>query len=51
MARQSGAAVLMLMGAHVIRAGVARQLIDLMQSLFVESDCDFRLCHAGLQVG
>lgn len=30
-ARKSGAAVLMLMGAHVIRAGVARQLIDLMQ--------------------
>lgn len=30
-ARDAGAAVLMLMGAHVIRAGVARQLIDLMQ--------------------
>ncbi len=30
-ARQAGAAVLMLMGAHVIRAGVARQLIDLME--------------------
>lgn len=30
-ARQRGAAVLMLMGAHVIRAGVARQLIDLIE--------------------
>lgn len=30
-ARDAGAAVLMLMGAHVIRAGVARQLIDLME--------------------
>lgn len=30
-ARDRGAAVLLLMGAHVIRAGVARQLIDLMQ--------------------
>lgn len=30
-ARERGAAVLMLMGAHVIRAGVARQLIDLME--------------------
>lgn len=30
-ARRAGAAVLMLMGAHVIRAGVARQLIDLME--------------------
>ncbi|MBX7167372.1 MAG: hypothetical protein K1X74_13665 [Pirellulales bacterium] len=30
-ARQSGGARLMLMGAHVIRAGVARQLIDLME--------------------
>src|SRR5580765_3054835 len=30
-ARERGAAVLLLMGAHVIRAGVARQLIDLMQ--------------------
>jgi hypothetical protein len=30
-ARQRGAAVLMLMGAHVIRAGVQRQLIDLME--------------------
>lgn len=30
-AKQRGAAVLMLMGAHVIRAGVARQLIDLME--------------------
>ena len=30
-ARQRGASVLMLMGAHVIRAGVARQLIDLME--------------------
>ena len=30
-ARKRGAPVLMLMGAHVIRAGVARQLIDLMQ--------------------
>ncbi|GIW94377.1 MAG: hypothetical protein KatS3mg110_2418 [Pirellulaceae bacterium] len=29
-ARRRGAAILMLMGAHVIRAGVARQLIDLM---------------------
>lgn len=30
-ARERGAPVLMLMGAHVIRAGVARQLIDLME--------------------
>ncbi len=30
-AKQSGATVLLLMGAHVIRAGVARQLIDLME--------------------
>ncbi len=30
-ARQRGAAILLLMGAHVIRAGVARQLIDLME--------------------
>ncbi len=30
-ARRRGAAILVLMGAHVIRAGVARQLIDLMQ--------------------
>src|SRR5262245_1141571 len=30
-AKQRGAAVLLLMGAHVIRAGVARQLIDLME--------------------
>ena len=30
-ARDRGASVLMLMGAHVIRAGVARQLIDLME--------------------
>ena len=30
-ARKRGAPVLMLMGAHVIRAGVARQLIDLME--------------------
>jgi hypothetical protein len=30
-AKKAGASVLMLMGAHVIRAGVARQLIDLMQ--------------------
>lgn len=30
-ARRRGAAVLLLMGAHVIRAGVARQLIDLME--------------------
>lgn len=30
-ARRQGASVLMLMGAHVIRAGVARQLIDLME--------------------
>jgi len=30
-ARDRGAAVLLLMGAHVIRAGVARQLIDLME--------------------
>jgi hypothetical protein len=30
-ARERGAAVLLLMGAHVIRAGVARQLIDLME--------------------
>jgi hypothetical protein len=30
-AHQRGAASLMLMGAHVIRAGVARQLIDLME--------------------
>lgn len=31
-ARHRRAAVLVLMGAHVIRAGVARQLIDLMES-------------------
>ena len=31
-ARQRQAAILLLMGAHVIRAGVARQIIDLMQS-------------------
>src|SRR4051794_25886759 len=30
-ARERGAASLLLMGAHVIRAGVARQLIDLME--------------------
>ena len=30
-ARQSGSARLMLMGAHVIRAGVERQLIDMME--------------------
>ena len=30
-ARQRGASILLLMGAHVIRAGVARQLIDLME--------------------
>jgi hypothetical protein len=30
-ARERGAAVLLLMGGHVIRAGVARQLIDLME--------------------
>src|SRR5262245_65392543 len=30
-AKQRGAAILLLMGAHVIRAGVARQLIDLME--------------------
>lgn len=30
-ARQAGGARLLLMGAHVIRAGVARQLIDLME--------------------
>lgn len=30
-ARERGAAVLVLMGAHVIRAGVQRQLIDLME--------------------
>jgi hypothetical protein len=30
-AKRRGAAVLLLMGAHVIRAGVARQLIDLME--------------------
>src|SRR5438093_6064837 len=30
-ARERGAAILVLMGGHVIRAGVARQLIDLMQ--------------------
>lgn len=30
-AKQKGAAVLMLMGAHVIRAGVSRFLIDLME--------------------
>ncbi|HEX7450454.1 MAG TPA: hypothetical protein VF306_23035 [Pirellulales bacterium] len=30
-AREAGAARLMLMGAHVIRAGVARQLIDLIE--------------------
>jgi hypothetical protein len=30
-ARQRGAARILMMGAHVIRAGVARQLIDMMQ--------------------
>lgn len=30
-ARERGAAILLLMGAHVIRAGVSRQLIDLME--------------------
>lgn len=30
-ARERGAAVLLLMGGHVIRAGVARQLIDMME--------------------
>lgn len=30
-ARERGAAILVLMGGHVIRAGVARQLIDLME--------------------
>src|SRR5207302_4351107 len=30
-AKGRGAAILLLMGAHVIRAGVARQLIDLME--------------------
>jgi hypothetical protein len=30
-ARERGSAILLLMGAHVIRAGVARQLIDLME--------------------
>jgi len=30
-AKERGAAILLLMGAHVIRAGVARQLIDLME--------------------
>ena len=30
-ARRRGSASLLLMGAHVIRAGVARQLIDLME--------------------
>ena len=30
-AREKGASTLMLMGAHVIRAGVGRQLIDLME--------------------
>src|SRR5260370_32061501 len=30
-ARESGAARLLLMGAHVVRAGVARYLIDLME--------------------
>src|SRR5262245_13209072 len=30
-ARQRKAAILLLMGGHVIRAGVARQLIDLME--------------------
>ena len=30
-ARAAGASVLLLMGAHVIRAGVARQLIDMME--------------------
>ncbi len=31
LARKRGASILLLMGAHVIRAGVARQLIDMMQ--------------------
>ena len=30
-AKERGASILLLMGAHVIRAGVARQLIDLME--------------------
>jgi hypothetical protein len=30
-AKERGAAILLLMGAHVIRAGVARQLIDMME--------------------
>src|SRR5688572_2104320 len=30
-AKERGAAILLLMGGHVIRAGVARQLIDLME--------------------
>lgn len=30
-ARKRGASILLLMGAHVIRAGVARQLIDMME--------------------
>lgn len=34
-ARARGASSLMLMGAHVIRAGVARQLIDLMERGFL----------------
>jgi len=34
-ARRTGAARLLLMGAHVIRAGVARQLIDMMERGFI----------------
>jgi len=34
-AKRRGASVLLLMGAHVIRAGVARQLIDMMERGFI----------------
>lgn len=35
-ARQRGAARILLMGAHVIRAGVARQLIDMMERGWID---------------
>jgi len=35
-ARQRGAAVIILMGAHVIRSGVSRFLIDLMEKGFID---------------
>ena len=35
-AQQRGAAVIILMGAHVIRSGVSRLLIDLMERGFID---------------